>query len=96
MWKTIRDFSGDFFFGGGEEGLGLERGHIAPYSITYVQTQNYHRVKLDFAVKFADTNHTLKSVIHYNNKKFQENGTILKKNKSNSGKRITQEILVVE
>ena len=80
----------------GEGGEGEEGGHIAPYSITYVQTQNYHRVRLDFAVKFADINLLLKSFIHYNNKKFQENGTILKKNKSNSGKRITQEILVVE
>ena len=47
----------------------------------YIQTQSYQRVQLDFAVRFFDRNPALKSVIHYYYKKFQENWTIMSRNR---------------
>ena len=47
----------------------------------YIQTQSYQRVQLDFAVRFFDRNPQMKSVIHYYYKKFQENWTIMSRNR---------------
>ena len=55
----------------------------------YIRAQSYQRVQVDFAVRFPDRDAPPKWVIHYNYNKYQESGTFLNRNKSNSGRRLT-------
>ena len=52
----------------------------------FIRTKSCQRVRLDYAVRFPGRDPPSTTVIQFNYKKFQENGTILNRNKNNSGR----------